>query len=290
MKRLLAAAACALALTGCSGSPTGGGAAPPSPASHPSPPPTMSPERFARSFASNHRLLRHAIARWVHAGARLSSPLRVPVAQRALAEQSAYRELVARPRFARRVLARLPRSLRVTAGPIVEAQRRLSSLTVPVKGTANLETRAPEPPRRLLRYYRSAQRRFGVPWAVLAAVNFVESKFGRILGPSTSGARGPMQFMPSTWSQYGAGGDVDDPRDAIMGAARYLAASGAPRRTRAALLAYNPAEAYADAVLTYARDIAADRRNFYDFYFWQVFVLTKHGVVRLTGPGAGAEG
>ena len=66
-------------------------------------------------------------------------------------------------------------------------------------------------------------------WHVLAAVNYVESRFGRLRNESVSGARGPMQFMPATWRAYGLGGDVRDPRDAIMGAANYLHASGAPR-------------------------------------------------------------
>jgi membrane-bound lytic murein transglycosylase B len=95
-----------------------------------------------------------------------------------------------------------------------------------------------------------------------------------------------MQFIPSTWAAYGAGGDIRDPHDSIVGAARYLAASGAPQRTADALFAYNQSGAYVAAVMTYARAIARDMHNFYDFYFWQVFVATKRGVVQLTGPGS----
>ena len=44
-----------------------------------------------------------------------------------------------------------------------------------------------------------------------------------------AGAQGPMAVLiPATWRAYGMGGDVRDPRDAIMGAADYLRASGAP--------------------------------------------------------------
>ena len=32
-----------------------------------------------------------------------------------------------------------------------------------------------------------------------------------------------MQFMPATWAAYGLGGDVQNERDAILGAANYLA-------------------------------------------------------------------
>src|SRR5438309_2285871 len=109
----------------------------------------------------------------------------------------------------------------------------------------------------LLGDYREAERRFQVPWSVLAAVNFVESKFGKLRSASAAGAQGPMQFMPATWRRYGLGGDVDDPHDAILGAANYLRASGAPNHLRRALHAYNPSSSYVDAVLRYARIIAS---------------------------------
>ena len=139
----------------------------------------------------------------------------------------------------------------------------------------------PRPPAELLRYYRAAQRRFGVGWHVLAAVNFVETGFGKLRNESTAGARGPMQFMPATWRAYGMGGDVRDPRDAIMGAANYLRASGAPGSYRRALYAYNPTPLYVDAVRRYARRIAGDPRAFYAFHAWSVW----WGGERVTGPG-----
>jgi membrane-bound lytic murein transglycosylase B len=58
-----------------------------------------------------------------------------------------------------------------------------------------------------MRHYRAAQRRFGVGWHVLAAVNMVETQFNRLRNDSTAGAQGPMQFIPSTWRAYGMGGD-----------------------------------------------------------------------------------
>jgi membrane-bound lytic murein transglycosylase B len=137
----------------------------------------------------------------------------------------------------------------------------------------------------LLAHYREAQRRFGVQWNVLAAVNFVESKFGKLRSASAAGAQGPMQFMPATWRRYGLGGNVHDPHDAILGAANYLHASGAPRDPRRALHAYNPSTAYVDAVLRYARRIGSGGTMFYALYNWQVFVKTPQGDRRVTGPG-----
>jgi membrane-bound lytic murein transglycosylase B len=120
---------------------------------------------------------------------------------------------------------------------------------------------------------------------VLAAINAVESRFGRIVTDSPAGAQGPMQFLPATWDRYGLGGDVHDPHDAIVGAANYLNASGAPGDYRRALFAYNPVDQYVDAVLLYASQIAGDPRRFYAYYAWQVFVFTDRGDIQVTGPG-----
>ena len=82
------------------------------------------------------------------------------------------------------------------------------------------------------------------------------------------------------------GGDVNDPRDAIMGAANYLSASGARRDLPAALFAYNPSSLYVRAVLAYAGRIRRDRRAFLSYYSWQVFVRKPGGGTRrITGPG-----
>lgn len=137
----------------------------------------------------------------------------------------------------------------------------------------------------LLRIYREAERRFGVSWAVLASINFVESAFNKLRSDSAAGAQGPMQFLPATWAAYGLGGNVHDPHDAIMAAANFLRASGAVRDLPRALWRYNPSSAYVDAVLRYARQIGGDRRQFFIFYSWQVFVRTGQGDLRLTGPG-----
>jgi murein DD-endopeptidase MepM/ murein hydrolase activator NlpD len=107
--------------------------------------------------------------------------------------------------------------------------------------------------------WRSAGSAYGVPWQVLAAINKVESNYGRNMGPSSAGAIGWMQFMPSTWLRWGldANGDgVADPwspADAIYAAARYLAASGAQSDISRAVYSYNHAQWYVDEVLSLAQ-------------------------------------
>ena len=138
----------------------------------------------------------------------------------------------------------------------------------------------PPPAGTLLGYFRGAQARFGVPWEVLAAIELIETRFGRVHGLSSAGAEGPMQFLPSTWARYGRG-DVNDQHDAIMGAARYLAASGAPADIGRALYAYNPARGYVTAVEDYADRMRADPRSYYGYYNWQVFYRYARGTVVL---------
>ena len=183
------------------------------------------------------------------------------------------------------VIRQLPRALQANARDVLTARRALVRLTPPTTQPLSAFRTAPaEPADRLLGYYREAQRRFGVPWEVLAAVNFVETAFGKVRSPSTAGAQGPMQFLPATWRAYGLGGDINDPRDSILGAANYLRASGAPANLRRALYAYNHSTLYVDAVLAYARVIGRDRRAFYGFHAWQVFVRTPGGYRRITNP------
>lgn len=127
-----------------------------------------------------------------------------------------------------------------------------------------------------------AEARFGVPWQVLAAVHLTETRFGRIRGTSTAGARGPMQFLPSTWEAYGLGGDIEDTRDAILGAANYLAANGAARGDLDnALYRYNPTPRYVNAVKAYVERMRADERAFLGYWGWQVFYVTVLGDVWL---------
>jgi murein DD-endopeptidase MepM/ murein hydrolase activator NlpD len=99
---------------------------------------------------------------------------------------------------------------------------------------------------------------YGIPWQVLAAINQIESDFGRNMGPSSAGAVGWMQFMPDTWLRWGTDGSGDgiadpwDPEDAVLSAARYLAAAGGQVDLRRAIFAYNHAQWYVDDVLELA--------------------------------------
>ena len=96
---------------------------------------------------------------------------------------------------------------------------------------------------------------------MLAAVNFVESAFGRVRSASESGALGPMQFMPATWKHYGVDGDGDgkkdiwSPYDAVPGAANYLCANKAGQggeRLRKAIWFYNHSWDYVNKVMSIA--------------------------------------
>jgi cell wall-associated NlpC family hydrolase len=62
-----------------------------------------------------------------------------------------------------------------------------------------------------------------------------------------------MQFMPATWAEYGQGGNIEDPADAIPAAARLLVASGAQTNLPAAIFAYNHSAGYVTEVLDWAR-------------------------------------
>jgi soluble lytic murein transglycosylase-like protein len=204
----------------------------------------------------------------------------------ALYEQRVFGTIADRPALARRVVAMLPADLAAAARANLAANRSLRSLSGPPPATPpKLHTADPRPAGVLLGYYRAAERRFHVAWQVLAAVNFIESKFGRVTSNSSAGAQGPMQFIPSTWKAYGLGGNVHDPRDAIMGAANYLSASGAPGDYRGALYHYNPSDAYVQAVLQYAHQMMRNPLAYYAYYNWQVFVASRSGARRLTGPG-----
>ena len=137
-------------------------------------------------------------------------------------------------------------------------------------------------PAAYLRMYESAAARYGIDWAILAAIGKVECDHGRDPDPSctrqgvvnSAGAGGPMQFIASTWRAYGVDGDGDgravrwDPADAIPAAARYLRAAGAPGDNGRAIYAYNHASWYVARV----EAIAAGYR----------------GAAAGTGPGAAA--
>jgi hypothetical protein len=241
------------------------------------------PQALAARLAETHAALAAAIERWRTEGDLGAHPPPREVTLWALHQQRIHLLLTSRRGLAEKVLEHLPARPATHLRATFRARRGLGKITPPTPG--RYRTGPPEPPRELLSHYRKAQRRFGVQWPVLAAVNFVESAFGRMRNSSAAGAQGPMQFIPSTWDAYGMGGDVHDPHDAIMGAANYLSASGAPGDLTGALYAYNPSELYVRAVLAYAGRIRRDRDAFLSYYSWQVFVRRPQGGTRrITGP------
>ena len=113
----------------------------------------------------------------------------------------------------------------------------------------------------LLPIYQAAGMQYGIRWEVLAAINEIETDYGRNLNISSAGALGWMQFMPATWDAYGVDANGDgqkdpfNPVDAIFAAARYLRAAGAEKDLPRAIFAYNHADWYVDSVLMRARVI-----------------------------------
>ena len=143
-------------------------------------------------------------------------------------------------------------------------------------------------PAELLTLYQQAAQAEQIDWAILAGIGKVECDHGRsqLAGcnprgtVNVAGARGPMQFLGSTWratagqfdpdvagpaigsgqeSQgYATDGNGDgvadpwEPADAVHAAARLLARNGAPTDYDQAIWAYNHSDAYRAQVLTWA--------------------------------------
>ena len=209
-----------------------------------------------------------------------------PFTAAARQEQVAYRTWSDHPGWDHFILGLLPQRLRPIARANVEARRALRSIYPDSPSELPRELPAwhiqrPTPLDRLESAYREAERRTGVDRATLAAINFVESDFGRIQGTSDAGAQGPMQFIPATWAAYGAGGDIHDPHDAILGAGRLLAANGFADHPQEALHHYNDSDGYVRAVTLLAQVITQQPRALAAFHEWQVYYLTSRGPVLL---------
>jgi membrane-bound lytic murein transglycosylase B len=193
-------------------------------------------------------------------------------------QQLAVRTIATSPKeFRRKVMRRVDPETAAVTRPAVRAAAELHRLTNPQSKLPQWRIVKAPPPDELMRYYKRAQRRTGVPWRYLAAIHLVETRMGRIRGTSTAGARGPMQFLPSTWDIYGAGGDINDPRDAILAAARLLKANGAPGDMRKALWHYNPSDYYVRAVSAYARTLQQARYTYRGYWHWRVLYRHERG-------------
>ena len=196
------------------------------------------------------------------------------VARAGQSQQEAYRNLAKHPGWDAEALAIVPGGLRSTVEANVTAAREIQVLNGEVDPSRPLphwRIVEPEPAAVLLDHYKEAGAASGVPWQYLAAIHLVETRMGRIRGDSVAGARGPMQFIPSTWEIYGRGGDIESTADAIPAAARLLADRGAPDDMARALHAYNNSDRYVRAITLYAQQIQADERAYLGYHAWQAY-------------------
>jgi hypothetical protein len=282
----LVLAAIGLALAGCTHSPPAPTAAPPpaAPSTAPSPPPTVTPldDQTAEPsgaqpvLASDPAQLADDLVADEQA---LRDPSTPEAALQAAArrQQAAYRAIGRDGQLDAVTRPRIPAALMQVYDLNVDARAQLTAMaetrdTIPVWRIV-----APAPAGELLGYYREAEAASGVGWNYLAAINLIETRLGSVVGPSSAGAQGPMQFLPSTFAGYGDGGDIYSPRDSILAAGRYLAANGFAGNHDQAIYQYNHAAQYVRAVNDYADVLAVDPAAFTGFYRWEVYVKTTAG-------------
>ena len=198
-------------------------------------------------------------------------------------QQVAYRKLGREDDWTNEVLSSLPDDLRGDVELHVNARRALRGLHSGF-ATADFvpawEIIEPEPAEDLFSYWLEAEQNTGVDWEYLAAINLIETGMGRIRGLSSAGAQGPMQFLPTTWEEVGEG-DINNPRDAIAGAARYLVRRGGPADMEAALWGYNNSDEYVETVSLYAELMRRNSRNLIGLYNWEIYFRTDAGDVWL---------
>ncbi len=244
---------------------------PTSPATPPAPEPGSTPNASPQSEEDTAS----ATSAGPSAAAAASAPARpaAATARRQTQAPAAGPGSTSRPAARRRSTGRPPQT--TTAGThrrVTPPKPDATFATAPANPAAGLPgapvtpfyvTDEPVIPRFLVSLYKQAGRRYHVPWPILAAINEIETDFGRNVAVSSAGATGWMQFMPGTWRAYGVDADrngvkdPDNPRDAIFSAARYLKASGAEHDMRRAIFAYNHAGWYVDSILLRAERIAA---------------------------------
>jgi cell wall-associated NlpC family hydrolase len=153
------------------------------------------------------------------------------------------------------------------------------------------QTAVADIPADYLLLYQEAGLGFDVPWPVLAGIGKVECDHGRNPDPAcwkqgatnAAGAGGPMQFLASTWQEYGlsaSGSGTPDrwnPADAIVSAANFLKRNGAPDNVEQAVFAYNHSQAYVQQVLAWANLYAS------------TYNANPTAVATMSGASAGAS-
>jgi membrane-bound lytic murein transglycosylase B len=274
----LVLAATTIALAGCSEStrPTGSAATATPPTRVTAPPVAArrlasEPVQLADDLVADEQVLRDPAS---------AEDLLVAAAHR---QQAAYRAIGWHPEWDAITRPRVPPWLLAVYDRNVDARRQLT----PMAGSAATDTlpawriQAPVPADELLGYYHEAEAATGVGWNYLAAINLIETGFGRVAGVSTAGAQGPMQFLPATFAAYGNGGDILSPHDSIMAAGHYLAANGFADDHDGALFRYNNWNRYVRAVDDYAAVLATDPAAFAGYYRWNVYYHTAFGDVVL---------
>ncbi|MFT7597857.1 MAG: hypothetical protein ACI8TP_000777 [Acidimicrobiales bacterium] len=195
--------------------------------------------------------------------------------------QRLYRVLSANRDWADQTVANVGDDVRPDVELNWAARQDLSSLVNSTTLSSNLPAwrlRDPLPVEELIGYYEEAEDITGVPWEILASINLIETRMGRIEGTSTAGAVGPMQFLPSTWTECCAGDPALD-RDAIIGAATYLVQRGAATDIDRALFGYNNSDRYVRAVRSYAEVIERDRLAYRGYHAFQVYFLSSAGLI-----------
>lgn len=192
-------------------------------------------------------------------------------------QQAAYRAIGYHPEWDSITRPLIPADLLQVYELNVDARRQLTSMAEIRDTIPAWHIVAPAPADDLLAYYREAEAASGVGWNYLAAINLIETRLGSVVGPSSAGAQGPMQFLPSTFAAYGDGSDIYSPRDSIMAAGRYLAANNFASDPDAAIYRYNHASQYVQAVKDYAAVLAADPAAFTGYYRWEVYLKTVDG-------------
>ena len=105
----------------------------------------------------------------------------------------------------------------------------------PVDRHRRAQLHHPQVPRAALPARRSTRPpgiQYGVRWEVLAAINEIETDYGRNLNVSSAGALGWMQFMPSTWRMYGVDANKDGAQGPVQPGRRDLRRRPLPQGRR----------------------------------------------------------